>query len=393
MLEHLRETAQLTQRDLARRAGITQETLSQLETGKSARPRLDTLTKLRDALELSDLAPADLLKPCPLDADQELETAATQLISLLKVLPRYDFRTRKHADVFWVRLSEELGFSDHYPAAKISGSLEYASSGSSKGAVFDLAEYTLMFFDPEDEKVVALLAEHGHVGPGVAVARRWCRDVADAAWVIHRATMTSYPRQVGELYTEAGRTDNPDRVAELCSSVYEEVRGRAFVHSPVEEQLRALREDPSDNVLEDVAAAAPEPVQEVAVTIPRAWPGLARNSELLPSIAEQLVAKALTELRGDDQTYAAEALADLADRPDVPRRALEQIKDSLDRAEVIHDDAYGHVVHVVLNVRGTLHDLDEEAKHAEHEAQARRQSLRVVGSQQSKPAWWRRFKS
>ncbi|WP_190824806.1 helix-turn-helix transcriptional regulator [Saccharopolyspora pogona] len=393
MLEHLRETAHLTQRDLARLAGITQETLSQLETGKSTRPRLDTLTKLCEALELGSMRPSDLLNPSPLDADPELGKAEVQLISLLKVLPHYDYTLRVRADVFWDLFCQQIGYRDHYPAAKIAGWLESASAGNSKSATTNLAEYTLMFFDPDNEKTLQLLADRGRVGPGVPVARRWCRDVTDAAWILHRAVMTSYPQQVGQLYVEAGETDNPERIAELRHSVYEEIRGRAFAHSPADEQIRALREDPSDNVLYEVASVGEQPVQEVAVTIPRAWPGLARNPELDPAIADQFVTSVLAELRGPNKRHASSALLDLTDRPDLPRPLLERIKDAIDRGAVDGDDDYrAEVLSSVLNVRGTLSQLDAESEKAEQAASARRERLHVVEHQQDdKPAWWRRF--
>lgn len=391
MLEHLRTTAQLTQRELASLAGVTQETLSQLETGKSTRPRLETLTKLRDALELDDMAVEDLLDPCPLDADDELAPAASRLISLLKVLPRYDYRRPRRMDVFWAELNDHLGYQDDYPARKLSGHLELARTRVHRADVTDLAEYTLMFFDPDDVATLELLVEHGCIRPGVPVARRWCRDVTDAAWILHRAAMTSYPQQVGQLYMEANDGDDPARIAELCSSVYDAIRARAFVHAPAADQLQALQHDPAQMVVDSIATHGGTDVQELAVTLPRAWPGLARNAALAPETAEHLVERVLAELTGPHTAFAGSALLDLSDRPDLPRPLLERINSTIDTPDVVNnDETDGAVFSSILNIRGTLHKLDRVDEQTDHSAQARREQFHLV-TKDSRPAWWRRF--
>lgn len=395
MLEHLRETADLTQRNLASRAGVTQETVSQLESGKSNRPRLETLTKLRDALELDDMRAEDLLGLSPLHADEELAPAATRLISLLKVLPRHDYRATASTDPFWDELCSHLGYRDYYPASKISGHVQGASSKSTTRWAPDLAQYTLMFFDPDDDQLLQILADRAHIGPGVPVARRWCRDVTDAAWILHRAVMTSYPKQIGQLYMEAGDTDNPDRILELCGSVYAEVRARALNHASIEQQIHALRHDPAADVVYDVAAESTnQHVQETAATIQRAWPGLARNTHLRPTVADRLVTSVLTDFdaANDDHTNA---LLTLADRPDLPRPLLERISETIDTPDRA-DDAPGVLLSIVFNVRDSLRQLDQDDQHdeeAEQAAQAQRARLHIVDSTDDRPSWWRRFLS
>ena len=49
-LKHYREAAGLTQSELAKRVGVRQATISDLETGKSRRIELDLLEKLAKAL-------------------------------------------------------------------------------------------------------------------------------------------------------------------------------------------------------------------------------------------------------------------------------------------------------------------------------------------------------
>ena len=338
MLQHLRETAHLGQRELANRAGLTQETLSQLETGKSARPRLDTLTKLRDALELSDMRPEDLLKPIPLADNKTLAPAATQLITLLKVLPGYRRGgSDRQAAQFWRKLSTHLGYQDLYPATHLTAHLEQAIAGHGTAPEADLAEYTLMFFDPDDAGTIEVLAEHAGIGPSDQVARRWCRDVTDAAWIIHRAAMTSYPSQVGELYAEAGSTTDPKRLPELCGSVYDIVRSRAIPRATVDLQLAALRKDPSSEVHSMVAERGGAAVQELALTVVTSWPGLSRNEHL----------------DGPHDHEAGFALMNLAERPDLPRPLLERIRTTLET-----DHEGGWATSAWLAVRSTLANLD-----------------------------------
>jgi transcriptional regulator with XRE-family HTH domain len=395
MLEHLRETAHLTQRDLARRAGITQETLSQLETGKSARPRLDTLTKLRDALELGDMRPGDLLDPRPLDADTELAPAATRLITLLKVLPTYGRRTRGYSNRFWSEFSEHLGYRDTYPGSSLSHALDAAIENHGREPAAQLAQYTLMFFDPDDEGTLRILDDHAGIGPGIPITRRWCRDVTDAAWIIHRAAMTSYPEQVGALYAEANETDNPQRLKELCASVYDIVRSRAFIRATAAEQINALRTDPSSEVHYTVAKNASPEVQTVAAEHPGSWVGLAANQKLTPQIADTLVTTVLTDLTHPDHhraRCAGRALFELAERTDLPRPLLDRISDTIDRTD--YPDVDGdRIIHSVLAIRRTLHTLDGLDESAEQEAHTRRAAFRVVDDDTIKTPWWRRFLS
>lgn len=60
-LRALRETAGLTQKQLAAAAGVRLATLSELETGTTTDPRLSTLAKLADALgvKVADLLADD----------------------------------------------------------------------------------------------------------------------------------------------------------------------------------------------------------------------------------------------------------------------------------------------------------------------------------------------
>lgn len=50
-LKELREQAGVTQRDLSIRSGLYQQTISDIETGKSPHPRLSTLRVLETALD------------------------------------------------------------------------------------------------------------------------------------------------------------------------------------------------------------------------------------------------------------------------------------------------------------------------------------------------------
>lgn len=384
MLQHLRETAHLGQRELANRAGISQETLSQLETGKSARPRLDTLTKLRNALELDDMRPEDLLDPTPLADDKTLAPAATQLITLLKVLPGYRRGgSDRQAAQFWRKLSTHLGYQDLYPATHLTAHLEQAIAGRGTAPEADLAEYTLMFFDPEDAGTIEVLAEHAGIGPSDQVARRWCRDVTDAAWVIHRAAMTSYPSQVGELYAEAGSTTDPKRLPELCDSVYDIVRSRAIPRASVDLQLAALRKDPSSEVHSMVAERGGPAVQKLALTVVTSWPGLSRNEHLDPAIADQLFTDLLPHLDGPRDHEAGFALMNLAERPDLPRPLLERIRTTLET-----DHEGGWATSAWIAVRGTLANLDGVD---DDEPDTDQPALRLVHNADQPTSWWRRF--
>jgi putative transcriptional regulator len=61
-LRAARETAGLTQSELADRAGVRQATISELETGKTRRVDLDILERLADALGVE---PKDLIERQP----------------------------------------------------------------------------------------------------------------------------------------------------------------------------------------------------------------------------------------------------------------------------------------------------------------------------------------
>ncbi|MBE1580452.1 helix-turn-helix domain-containing protein [Amycolatopsis roodepoortensis] len=393
MLQHLRETADLNQRELASRAKVTQETVSQLETGKSARPRLDTLTKLRDALELGDLRPESLLDPSPLDTDPDLTAAEATLITLVKVLPAYRADSARRPE-FWWKLSEHLGYSDLYPATHISSHLESAVTGSYSNAATDLAGYVLMFFDPANDGTIKILAKYSGIGPQRQVARRWCQDVTDAAWVLHRAAMTSYPQQVGELYAEAGETTDPARIRELCGSVYAIVRARAYTRASAEDQINALVSDPStEEVHYKIGKAAGLEVQETAVKFRTAWPGLAVNPDLDPEVAARLLDAVLDRLGDPRATLAGRALLNLAERHDLPRPLLQRISDTIDvdRDQRPEIDG-GWVVASVLAIRSTLHDLDHPDDEEEDNDVASRPALRVVTDEEAQPGpWWHRF--
>lgn len=389
MLQHLRETAGLGQRELAARAGVAQETVSQLETGKSTRPRLDTLTKLRDALELGDMRPEDLLEPSPLSADPNLAAAATEMITLLKVLPGYR-RGSDRQPAFWTRLSRHLGYRDLYPATHLTAHLD-AAIGEHRGtAATELAGYTLMFFDPADDAAIAILAEETSIGPETVAARYWCRDVTEAAWTLHRAAMTSYPQQVGELWEEAGETTDPKRLRELCGSVYDIVRGRAYPRASAEDQIAALRTDPSgEEVHYAIAKAAASPdVQRAAVDVPTAWPGLAGNPGLGHAIAGQLL-DAMLDARSTHADLAGRGVFTLAERADLPRPLLERISAAVDRPDQLDaDDVWTSAV--ALAVRSTLDDLDAGQADDEDDQSGTRPHLRVVADDEP-IAWWRRL--
>lgn len=327
MLEHLRQMTGLTQRDLATRARVTQETVSQLENGKVERPRLDTLIKLCAALDLPDMQPRDLLEPCPLYADPEVGPAVTRLVGLLKVLP-----PAGKPDRFWETLAEHLDYRDDYPARSIAAHLDLVQRGERRSWAADLAEYTLMFFNPDDDTLVRLLDEAARIGPTRWVARRWCQDVTEAAWVIHRAALSSYPEQVGRSYQEALETDDPKRLAELAENAYDIVRVAALARCGPAAQIRALQADPSVEVVYQVAEAGGADVQWAALRHPRAWPGLASNPELTADVADQLLQLVLPAARNGEQAEAAgNALNKLAGRRNFGRPWLERISQQIDR--------------------------------------------------------------
>jgi transcriptional regulator with XRE-family HTH domain len=386
ILQHMRETAGLTQRELAQRAGITQETLSQLESGKSARPRLDTLTKLRDALELGDLRPEDLLDPNPLDDDAGLAPAGEHLINLLKILPRFtpDIKT---GNAFWALLSTHLNYRDLYPARKIAAHLRAAMEGTGRDPLVDLAQYTLMFFDPNDTTLLEILAERGNIGPGTTVARMWCRDVTEAAWIIHQATLTSYPRQVGHLYLEANETTSAARITELSQSVYDIVRARALVREPVPFQIKALHDDPSEEVRYEIAKAGNRDVQLAALEVPAAWVGLAKNDSLQPPIMTRLADAILDRLDdADDDSPAVRALFDLCERSDLTIELAERISAAIDRDGWKSDSSW--ITSSILAIRSTLADIRDEHS---GDTPRPRPSLRIVTEPTERPSWWRRF--
>lgn len=396
MLEHLRETAQLTQRELAAKAGVTQETLSQLETGKVVRPRLDTLTKLCSALELGNMRPEDLLDPRPMEADEEINHATTRLVTLLKVLPSYNFRhstTAYYTNPFWDEFGKHLGYSDDYPARKIASKLERAAKDSRLAAAADLAAYTLMFFDPSDTALIQILADNGNLGspPGTLAARLWCRDLVEAAWTIHRATITSYPKQVGELVAEATTTKDPERLAELGMSVYDVVRGPALARASADVQISALREDPSSEVHYEIAKTAPIEVQRVAADLPQAWIGLCTNTQLAHDIATPLLDTLIAALPGPHGDTAGQAILELAERPDMPRPLLEHIAELV--KDPTDDPTQDRWLTTIWQYIGdTLKSHDELDQARARDAQARRAKLHLVEAQDpTRHAWWSRF--
>ncbi|MFI6030837.1 helix-turn-helix domain-containing protein [Amycolatopsis magusensis] len=395
MLEHLRNTARLGQRELAARAKVAQETISQLETGKSARPRLDTLTKLRDALELGDLRPEDLLEPSPLSTDPNLDSAATTLITLLKVLPAYREDDSRRNE-FWWALSGHLGYQDLYPATSLAAALEATLEERYSTAATDLAEYVLMFFDPDDDGTIGILTREVGLGPGRQSARFWCRDITTAAWTLHRAAMTSYPRQIGELVKEAIDTTDLHRRQELCGSVYAVVRSEAYRRASVEQQIAALRTDPSSDVHLVVAKTGNAEVQAVALEISTAWEGLSLNPAIDAGLAEQLVDKVLAGLTGGHAVHAAHALIKLAERPDLPRHLLDRISTAIDR-EDRPEVAGGWVTSALLAIRRTLRSLDADTKAPRNRAGSpsspadARCPLRLVTDEDTHSTWWRRL--
>lgn len=144
-------------------------------------------------------------------------------------------------------------------------------------------------------------------------------------------------------------------------------------------------------VVDSIADEGGLEVQELAVTLPRAWPGLARNKTLTPGIAEQLVEQVLAHLSGPHATFADSALLDLSDRQDLPRLLLERISTTIDTPEVLHhEDTSSAVVSSILNIRGTLHQLDRANEQIERSAQQRREQLHMV-TDERRPSWWRRF--
>ena len=53
LLRHYRETASLTQEELAERSGLTSRAISDMERGRTIRPYLSSVRLLADALDLS----------------------------------------------------------------------------------------------------------------------------------------------------------------------------------------------------------------------------------------------------------------------------------------------------------------------------------------------------
>src|SRR4051794_40811748 len=69
LLRHLRSAAALSQEDLAERAGLSRNGISDLERGARLVPRLETVRRLADALALGDDDRTALLaaaRPAPL---------------------------------------------------------------------------------------------------------------------------------------------------------------------------------------------------------------------------------------------------------------------------------------------------------------------------------------
>ncbi|RLK54109.1 helix-turn-helix domain-containing protein [Actinokineospora cianjurensis] len=389
MLQHLREALDVGQRELAARAQVSQETISQLESGKSSRPRLDTLTKLRDALQLGDLKPEELLEPSPLFGDPELVPAAALMIRLLKALPVYRGENSR-AGEFWRELSRSLGYTDLYPATKIRGHLRAAAEDDYPNAATDLAEYVLTFFDPDIDAVIGVLVKHSGIGPGRYGARRWCRDVTDAAWVLHRAAMTSYPTQVGEFLHEAQQTTDPARVLELCASVYPGVRARAYARAPFEVQVAALSDDPSAEVHYAIAKAADGRLQREVLSSPTAWSGLAINPRLDSRVAEQLVDAVLGALTGPYESEAGRALFSLAENVELPEPLLRRISAAIDHDDR-DEDASGGNISAVLAIRRTLHTLDAaKSANADESGASGEQASEVADRKADSESWWRR---
>src|ERR687893_1011048 len=65
MLKRLRDTAGLTQEELASRAGLTAKAVSALERGERKRPYPHTVRSLADALALTDAQRVDLQAAIP----------------------------------------------------------------------------------------------------------------------------------------------------------------------------------------------------------------------------------------------------------------------------------------------------------------------------------------
>ncbi|MGH3566423.1 MAG: hypothetical protein ACRDRH_10390 [Pseudonocardia sp.] len=306
------------------------------------------------------------------------------MINLLKVLPIYSMDSARD-NRFWEQFSAHLDFRDLYPAGKIAAHLQAAMDGADRDRLVDLAQYVLMFFDPEDRPALEILAGRGRVGPGVIVARLWCREVTEAAWIIHRAVLTSYPQQVGQLYSEANESTNPSRRAELGLSVYDTVRAQALVRMPVADQIAALREDPSSEVRYAVAKSGGYEVQMAALEVPTAWDGLANNEDLEPSVLERLTNVVLARLdHPDDDSLAHRALFDLCERNDLTRPLAEKISAAID-GDREYDGSW--IAASVLAIRRALSSIDATTSGIEHD----RPRLRPAPELTKRPSWWRRF--
>ena len=246
----------------------------------------------------------------------------------MKVLPPYS-TSIKHHDRFWDEFSEHLEYRDLYPARKISAGPQSAMEHTGRDPLGNLAQYVLMFFDPRDDDALTILAERGGVGPGAIVARLWCTEVTAAAWVIHRATLTSYPSQIGQLIWEANESTDPARISELGQSVYEAVRAKALVRVPVRDQIAALQSDPSAEVVHEIAEEGGPAVQAAALDVPRAWVGLASNKTLEPDLLERLVNEILDRLDDEaDDSPTHRALFEVCERDDLPHPLAEKAPES-----------------------------------------------------------------
>jgi hypothetical protein len=214
----------------------------------------------------------------------------------------------------------------------------------------------------------------------------WCSEVTDAAWIIHRATLTSYPEQVGQLYMEAGESSDPARIAELCQSVYDIVRSRALVHAPVADQINALNNDPSDEVRYEIAKSGGADVQSAALDVPTAWVGLAKNESLHPAVMRRLTDAILDRLDDTpEDSPAHRALFDLCERSDLTLPLAEKISAAIDGDKYL-DGTW--ITASVLAIRRTLHDILDDSAVTTGEPRPR---LHLASEPAERPSWWRRF--
>jgi transcriptional regulator with XRE-family HTH domain len=70
-LKHARERADLSQRELERRAGLTKGVVNQIESGRNKRPAHEVVTKLVRALQRSGLAGITAEEVFPVQDDEE----------------------------------------------------------------------------------------------------------------------------------------------------------------------------------------------------------------------------------------------------------------------------------------------------------------------------------